>query len=189
MQRSQRTPLTWIVALVIAAMVPRASSQPQLAVGETDEERIVRGADDRRAGVVCERGEERADLERRGCVESRGRLVGDDDGRPRREDPRERDPLALSGREEVDAALGVRGEADRRESIGRPLARVVGLDPAKREAELDVLARREEPGEARRLPDDGDAVAPERLLAPRGRARTRPSRRGGSRPRREGRGR
>ena len=59
-------------------------------------------------------------------------------------------------------ALGVRGQADGRESIGRPFPRVVGLDPPKREGELDVLARGEKPREARCLPDDGDAVAPER---------------------------
>ena len=116
MQRSHRTPLTWIVALAITtAMVPARLAQPELAIGEPDQERVVRGADDRRPGLVRELGEQPADLERRRGVESRGRLVRDDDGRARGEDAGERDALALAGREQFDAALGVRGEADSRE--------------------------------------------------------------------------
>src|SRR5262249_5092934 len=117
---------------------------------------------DRGASGVGELGEQRADLDRRDSIQSRARLVGDHDGRLRGERTRERDALALTGREEVDPALGVRNETDRAEGLGGALSRLVSLDPAQGQRELDVLAGRQEPGQTRRLADDRDSVAAER---------------------------
>ena len=127
----------------------------------------MRRADHRRSGAVCELDEERADLDGRRRIETRGRLVGDDDGCPRGECAGERDALALTGRQELHSPIRMRGEADRREGLGCPGARLVVRDAAEREAELDVLTRGEEAGEPRRLADDSDVFAPKRARAAR----------------------
>ncbi len=122
-------------------------------------------ADDRRARAVGELGEQRPDLDRRGGVEPRRRLVGDDDGRPRGERTRQGDALALPGREEIDAPLGVGRVRARPTAASASAARSFAAPPStprKREAELDVLTGGEEAREARNLPDDGYQVATER---------------------------
>ena len=122
----------------------------------------MRRADHRRPVLQREVGEEPADGEGRDAVEARGRLVGDEHGGAGRDRPGERDPLALPGREAVDGASGVVGEADDRERLHRPLVRLGPVDPAERQRELDVLDGREHAGEPRRLPDDADPRGAER---------------------------
>ena len=131
-------------------MVPgRRPAQLHVVVGEADQDRIVRRADERRPVLVRDVGEEAAERERRGDVDPGGRLVGDDHRRPRGEGPCHGDALALAGGEEVGEPVGVLGEPDGDERVDRPLVRVDPLDAANREPELDVLARGEEAGEAR----------------------------------------
>ena len=119
------------------------------------------GADEGRPVLVRDVGEEPAERERRGDVDAGGRLVGDDHRRPRRERPRHGHALALTGGEQVDLPVGELPEADRDERVDRALVRVEPLDAADRQPELDVLARGQEPGEARRLADERDGVAAE----------------------------
>ena len=131
-------------------MVPAAlAPQLHLVVGEADQHRIVRRADERRPVLVRDVGEEAAERERGRDVDARGRLVGEDHRRPRGERPRDRDALALPGGEDVDEPVGVLAEADGDERVDRALVRLEPLDAADRETELDVLARGEEAGEAR----------------------------------------
>ena len=144
----------------------------------------MRCADDRRARLVRELREKCADRERGGRIEARGRLVGDDDGRSGGEDPRERDALALSGGEEIDTAIRVRRETDRRQGLRRALRRLAGSDAsqargrARRSPRPRESRRGQEPARSRRRARAG---APR---AARGRARKRPCRRAGSLPRR-----
>ena len=107
-------------------------------------------------------GEQRSDVDRRGGVEPGRRLVGDDDGRPRGERTREGNALALPGREEIDAPLGVGCETDSSERFRRTILRRPAFDTTQGEAELDVLTCGEEAREARSLPDDGYQVATDR---------------------------
>ena len=141
----------------------RGAGPPQLHVDvrEADQHRIVRRADEGRAVLVGDVGEEPAERERGGDVDARGRLVGDDHRRPRGERPRDGDALALAGGEQVGEAVGVLGEPDGDEGVDRALVRVDPVDAADREPQLDVLARGEEAREPGRLADERDRVAAE----------------------------
>ena len=124
MQRSQRTPLTWIVALPVAIRGDGTGAAWRSRTSRSA--RLIRSgscvAQTTVVPVSCaSSARSAADLERRGGVESRRRLVGDDDGRARREDPGERDALTLAGRQQLDAALGVRRETDSGERLRRSL--------------------------------------------------------------------
>ena len=68
----------------------------------------------------------------------------------------------------------------------RALVRLEPFDPANRKTELDVLARREEAREPRRLTDERDRVAPEAGAGVGGVSALRQYMRASGRPDREG---
>ena len=111
-------------------MVPGAGAQLHVVVGEADQERVVGRADERRAVLVRDVGEEAAERERRGDVDPGGRLVGDDHRRPRGERTGDGDALALARGEQVGEPVGVLGEPDGDERVDRPLVRIEPLDAA-----------------------------------------------------------
>src|ERR687892_65893 len=135
--------------------------QPYLPIGETDHERIVGRAHDRGSGPAREHREEVGHRGGGGGVESRGGLVRQPDRRAGGERAREGDALALACGEDSDLPLRVLRQADAGQRRGRALASVRALDAAQLEPELYVLLRGEEVVEARVLPDDGDALAPQ----------------------------
>ena len=77
----------------------RGSAQRHSRVRLIDQRGIVRRADDRRSGLRGKPGEERADRARIRLVESRGRLVGEQQLRTSGDRARERDSLALARRQ------------------------------------------------------------------------------------------
>src|SRR5262249_15090348 len=125
--------------------------------GEVDEQRVVRGDDDRGPALGDEAREQVAGRGRARLVEARGRLVEEEQVDVGGEGARDRDPLALAGREAVDRVAEPLLEADGAE----PFACALGRDAAKREAELDVLERGEVRDETRLLGDERDAAAAE----------------------------
>ena len=105
-------------------------------------------------GLARERGQQRRQPERVRLVEPRGRLVDEQQRRPRRQRPRDRDANLLAGREPRDPLAGALGEPDRGEHLVR-----VALEPADLLAELDVLARAQERDEAALLRHERDLAA------------------------------
>jgi hypothetical protein len=135
-------------------------------VGALDDARIVRHHEDR--GAVFGRGllEQIEDLEGRGPVECRGRLVGEDQPGTVDEGARDRHALRFAGRKRARLAVDPVGEAEPFEN-GDPapphLARRAGADLHRH---LDVLVGRQRVEQVVRLEDEPD-VAPYRgQLAP-----------------------
>ena len=135
-----------------------AAAQPQHGVGLLDYRRVVGRAYDRAARLVGEAGEQLADGAGVCLVEPGGRLVGEHDRRPRGHRPRDRDSLALSGREAIGAVVEPISEPDLVESPRRPRAGSVGRT-ANEQGELDVLLRGQVGDEPRLLGDEGDVLA------------------------------
>src|SRR2546430_6532563 len=99
----------------------------------------MRCANDRGARLVRQPREQLADRAGVRLVEPGGRLVGEQDRRPHGECARDRDPLALSGREQISAVVEPAGEAHFGKRSRRAGLRLAGSADAK--AELDVLPR------------------------------------------------
>ena len=100
----------------------------------------MRRADDDGAGRACELGEEQADRESVGSVETCGRLVGDDRARAGGDGPRDRGALALTRRQLGDRPLAVFLEADGGERGERAFSRVAGATP-RRASESSTFSR------------------------------------------------
>src|SRR6266576_2914087 len=132
-----------LIPSTCSAYCDRLGRQGQLGVGLLDHDRVVCRADDRRTGLAGERREQRRQPERVRLVEPRGRLVDEQQRRPRRERTRNRNANLLAGREPRDPLAGALGEPNGDERLVR-----VAVEPADLLAELDVLARAEERDEA-----------------------------------------
>ena len=83
----------------------------ELGVGLLDHHRVVRGADDRSAGLARQRREQRREREGVRLIQAGCRLVDQQQARPGRQRPRDRDPNLLARREPRDALAGPLGEA------------------------------------------------------------------------------
>src|SRR5581483_4130157 len=132
----------------------------QLLVRLLDHERVVPRAEDGRAGLAREACEEVRDGDRVRAVEARGRLVGEQEARPRRDRAGDRDAGPLALRQPGDPLRHALAEPDRLERVQRVAPRV-GRAP-KHQRELDVLERGQVRDEARLLPDVRDRAAPRR---------------------------
>ncbi len=112
------------------------------------------GADHRRTRRARDLAEERADGEHVGAVESRGRLVRDDNSRPYGDRARELHPPALASRELLHGPVRVLLEPNGRERLLASLA----LEAAELERELDVLPGVEEGDETGNWPTRASRV-------------------------------
>ena len=117
----------------------------------------MRRADDGRAGLAGQPGEQLTDRSSVSLVESGGGLVGEQDRRPRRKRACDRNPLPLTGRESVGAVVEPGGEAHLGERARGLRCRTAGRAPDE-QAELDVLPRRQMGDEAGFLGDERDVL-------------------------------
>ena len=102
-----------------------ASVEPEHVIGLLDQRPVVGRADDRRAPFARRVHEQARDVAGMLLVEARRRLVREDQRGRGGECPRDRDPLALAGRQPPDALVQAALEPDRRERGTRPLMAAV----------------------------------------------------------------
>src|ERR1051325_10507917 len=131
----------------------RRLCQRELRVGVLDYDRIVRRADDRRAGLAGERREEHGERARVRLVEPCGRLVDEQQARLGGERPGDGDPDLLACGEPRDALARAFGETNRAEHVAVRALLSHGGD------QLDVLARAQERDQAGLLRDQGDQLS------------------------------
>ena len=121
-------------------------------VGVVDQQRVVGGADDGGAGLPREAEEQPGDRERVRLVETRGRLVGEQERRAACEGAGDGHSLALAARQVRHPAAGRACEADRGERLGSARPRLApprcrgGRGPARRSRQPSGTGRARSPG-------------------------------------------
>ena len=128
-------------------------------VGDLEHHRVV-GRDDRRDALGPDDvPDEQHDPLPGLRVELAGRLVGEQQPRPVRERPGDRDPLLLAARELVRPVLRPLAEADELQQLGHARVALAGIRADEPQRHLDVLGRGQDRDQAERLEHERDRLA------------------------------
>ena len=134
-----------------------AVGQDQHPVGVRRRDRVVADHDDGLAVLADRRAQQPEHLARAAGVEVAGRLVGEHDGRARRQRPRDRDPLLLAAGQLAGPVADPVGQAEHLDEVVDPRA-LVGGEPAagQLERQQHVLAHVEGRHQVEGLEDEAD---------------------------------
>ena len=132
----------------------------QDAIGVGRGARIVRDQHDRLLEPIGGVPQQVEDLGAGRVVEVAGRLIGQDDGRRRRQCPRQRHALLLAGRELVGPVVGLVAEPDHRQQLADPLPVACRRVAGDEERQRHVLGDAQQRDEVEELEDESGLVAP-----------------------------